>query len=112
MFNRFISFCKSLLLITAVTAGLIILIEIICRIIVWVEWSPYHTNLTIQGNARWISDSTSYWTNRPFFLEYDHSSQYNEIGMRVRAKDVFMPEKKENDFWVFLFGASAMAGMG
>ena len=67
---------------------------------------------SIQGNSRWVADSNLVWTNRPFYLEYDKRSQYNELGMRVSAGDVFMPPQKKNEFWVFLFGGSAMAGMG
>jgi lysophospholipase L1-like esterase len=89
-----------------------IFLEFIFRLICYFEFSPFHTNYSIQGNSRWISDSDLVWTNRPFYLEYDKHSQYNELGIRVEAGDVFMPVKKEDDFWVFLFGGSAMAGMG
>jgi hypothetical protein len=32
--------------------------------------------------------------------------------MRSKAGDVFMPKKGPNDYWVFLFGGSAMEGVG
>ena len=94
------------------TIILIIILELICRILVWNQFSPYHTSLDNQGKHKWINDTTLHWTHRPFYLEYNHSFQFNEIGMRMHPKDVFMPTKNENDFWVFLLGGSAMAGTG
>ena len=90
----------------------LILIEGTCRLIVWLKFSPYHTNLFIQSHARWISNPQTIWANRPFYLEDARNGQYNEVGMRVKLGDVFMPHKTQDDFWVFLFGGSAMAGMG
>jgi len=103
---------KNGLIIIVITILLIIVIEISFKFLVWNNFSPYNTNLSIQGKSRWINDSTLHWTNRPFFLEYNLSQQYNEEGIRVLPKDVYMPKKNKNDFWVFLFGGSAMAGMG
>jgi len=52
------------------------------------------------------------WGNRPYYLEYAKRYQYNEYGIKSYPGMVKMPEKKKNDFWVFLFGGSAMAGKG
>ncbi len=104
---------KKLVLFSFVTILIFFLfIEILFRIFFWIQWSPYNTSLSIQGSPRLVDDSAMVWNNRPFYLEYYKESQYNELGMRVNAADVRMPVKKENDFWVFLLGGSAMAGMG
>ncbi len=76
------------------------------------RFTLHHTKIGIQGNSRWIDDPVLIWSNRPFYLEFDQSSQYNDHGMRVATGDVFMPPKTKEDFWVFLLGGSAMAGMG
>jgi hypothetical protein len=96
----------------SISVLLLLLIEVYCRTMVSNQFSTYQTNLSIQGKSRWINDSVLHWTNRPFYLEYNLSSQYNELGMRVYPKDVLMPKKVKDDFWVFLLGGSAMAGMG
>jgi len=107
-----VNLMKSGLIMLSITLGLLLIIELVSRLIVYNQFKDYHTNLAIQGKSRWVNDSVLHWTNRPFFLEYNLSAQYNELGMRVEPGDVFMPQKEENDFWVFLFGGSAMAGMG
>ncbi len=103
---------KIILYSTITTIVFFIFVELIFRVISWFMYAPYHTNLSIQGNTRLVEDSVLYWNNRPFYLEYNNDEQYNELGMRVKAGEIFMPEKKERDFWIFLLGASAMYGMG
>ncbi len=87
-------------------------VELTCRAIFWLQYGQHHTTLTVQWQPRWISDTNLIWTNRPLYMESRQQFQYNEVGMRVRLGDVRMPVKQKNDFWVFLFGGSAMAGMG
>ena len=98
--------------ITLVTVGFLIILEIVFRIILYIDFSPFQTHFSIQGTYRWINHPKLVWDNRPFYLDYSRKNQYNEIGFKTVPKDVFMPEKSEDDFWVFLFGGSTMAGMG
>ena len=90
----------------------LLIIELSFRIPAYFRWSPYSTDLQIQGSPRLASDSILIWNNRPFYLEFYKESQYNELGIRMPPGEVFMPKKQESDFWVFLLGGSAMAGMG
>lgn len=87
-------------------------LEIISRLVCMVRFRQLGTNISIQGDSRWESHNLLIWGNRPRYLEYDHSSQYNEYGMRVKPGEIQMPKKQANDFWVFLFGGSAMYGIG
>ncbi|MEI6021218.1 MAG: SGNH/GDSL hydrolase family protein [Bacteroidota bacterium] len=104
---------KKLILFSLISISLALLIvELICRGVFWLQYGKYHTTLAVQWNPRWISDTNLIWTNRPYYLESTHHFQHNEVGMRVKRGDVIMPVKQENDYWVFLFGGSAMAGMG
>ena len=52
------------------------------------------------------------WGNTPGYLGYSGRFQYNEYGIKSEPGKHKMPEKKKDDFWVFLFGSSAMAGKG
>jgi hypothetical protein len=104
---------KKLTLFSLITVlALFLIIELGSRFIFWLQYGRYHTTLSIQWNPRWISDPRTIWTNRPFYLEAGKKFQYNECGMRVERGDVLMSQKTKDDFWVFLFGGSAMAGMG
>ena len=89
-----------------------IVIELGARVITYFKFDKYSTSISTQGNSRWCSHDSTVWMNRPGYLEYDKSSQYNEYGFRVKPGEFKMSKKKENDFWVFLFGGSAVAGMG
>ena len=89
-----------------------IVIELGSRVIAYFKFEKYSTSISTQGNSRWSSHDSTVWMNRPGYLEYDKSSQYNEYGFRVKTGEFKMPKKMENDFWVFLFGGSAVAGMG
>ncbi len=100
-----------------ITPWLVVLValmvfETASRVIAWQRLAPYGTSIRIQGDSRWIADPIRLWRNRPFYLEYDHSAQYNDVGMRVAAGDTVMPEKGVDDFWVFCLGGSTMAGVG
>lgn len=92
--------------------SLLIIIEVVCRVIVDGRFTPYQTNIEVQGASRYSDDPTMVWGNRPYYLEYAKRYQYNEYGIKSYPGTVKMPEKKKNDFWVFLFGGSAMAGKG
>jgi len=87
-------------------------LEGIARIVTWRKFASYQANFSNQADSRWIEDDTLIWANRPFYLEYDRSSQYNGSGMRVDASDLAVPEKGTDDFWVLCLGGSAMAGVG
>lgn len=91
---------------------MLLVLEIICRIAFAAEYKNYHTSLYIQGNTLQVSDSALVFRNRPFYLDYYKRHQFNEEGMRVPPRQVHMPQKKPNDYWVFLFGGSAMEGTG
>lgn len=90
----------------------LVILELIFRIIFAFEYKGYHTSVHVQGNTLQMSDSASIFRNRPFYLDYYRRYQFNEEGMRSEPGDVLMPEKKPGDFWVFLFGGSAMEGVG
>ncbi len=91
---------------------LLVVIELACRMFVWNRFHGYQTNFHIQANSRWQDDQNLVWRNRPYYLEYDRSCQYNSIGMRCAAGEVDMPHKQLQEFRVFLLGGSAMAGVG
>lgn len=91
---------------------MLLLLELLFRIIFTVEYGGYHTSVYVQGNTLQMSDSLLVFKNRPFYLDYYKRYQFNEEGMRSEPRDVLMPEKKPGDFWVFLFGGSAMEGVG
>jgi hypothetical protein len=96
-----------------ITSILILLVlEIISRIIFAIEYRNYHTSIYIQGSALHQSDDTLVFRNRPFYVDYYRQFQFNEEGMRMKAGDYSMQKKTPNDFWVFLFGGSAMEGAG
>ncbi|MBL0136413.1 MAG: hypothetical protein IPP79_21765 [Chitinophagaceae bacterium] len=87
-------------------------IEAVFRIIFWINNKDYKTTVFIQGNTIQKDDSLLIFRNRPFYLDQQHRFQYNEEGMKSVPGDVLIPEKKSNDFWVLLLGASTMEGMG
>ncbi|MGB8194755.1 MAG: hypothetical protein WCF67_22670, partial [Chitinophagaceae bacterium] len=89
----------------------LMLLEIIFRIVFAVKYNGYHTSLYVQGNTIQMNDSALVFRNRPFYLSYYRHFQYNEEGMRTKPGEVFMPKKAADDYWVFLFGGSAMEGM-
>lgn len=104
--KKLVGFSLFVILLTA------FVIELSFRIPAYFRWSSKNTNLYIQASPRIASDSILIWNNRPFYLEFHNESQYNELGMRMPTGEVFMPKKSDEDFWVFLLGGSAMAGMG
>lgn len=89
-----------------------IVLEIVFRIIFFVKYGDYNTSVTIQGNTIQMGDDTLIFRNRPYYLDVSKKYQFNEEGFKSAPGDTEMPEKKPGDFWVFLFGASAMEGMG
>ena len=104
---------KKLLLFSILVVGaVLLLIEGGFRVWFYFQTKGLHTTLYIQGSSLQMDDSTLLFRNRPFQLDFLQKFQHNEEGMRSAPGDVFMPEKKNNDYWVFLFGASAMEGMG
>ena len=104
---------KKLIAFSIITLLFIFLvIEIIFRVIFFIQYNSYHTSVYTQGNTIQKSDTGLIFMNRPFYLDFEKKHQYNEVGMKSEPGEVFMPEKKENDFWVFLLGGSAMEGMG
>lgn len=104
---------KKLFTFSIITIALMLLVlEIIFRIVFAIEHRGYHTSVFVQGNTLQMSDSALVFKNRPFYLDYYRRFQFNEEGMRSMPGDVFMPKKGPDDFWVFLFGGSAMEGIG
>ena len=104
---------KRLFLFSIIAIVLVLaVLEIIFRIIFAVQYGGYHTSVYVQGNTLQVSDSLLVFKNRPFYLDYHKRYQFNQEGMRVNAGDVLMPKKGPNDYWVFLFGGSAMEGAG
>ena len=104
---------KKLIAFSIITLLFIFLvIEIIFRIFFFIQYKNYHTSIYTQGNTIQKSDTGLIFKNRPFYLDFEKKHQYNEEGMKSEPGEVFMPEKKEDDFWVFLLGGSAMEGMG
>lgn len=90
----------------------LLLLEAVFRIIFAIEYKGYDTSVYVQGNTLQMSDSALVFRNRPFYLDYNKRFQFNEEGLKSRPGDVHMPVKKPGDFWVFLFGGSAMEGTG
>lgn len=90
----------------------LLLLEGLCRVYVAVDLGPYGTSVSVQGNSRWEDDAVAGWRNRPRYLEFDRSAQYNERGLRVPAGHVAMPHKEPGELWVLLLGGSVMAGVG
>lgn len=104
---------KKLLLFSILVIGaVLVLIEGGFRVWFYFQTKGLHTSLYIQGSSLQMEDSTLIFRNRPFQLDFLSKFQHNEEGMRSAPGAVFMPEKKNNDYWVFLLGASAMEGMG
>lgn len=104
---------RKLLAFSFITVLLILLLlELVFRIVFAVEYKGYHTSVYVQGNTLQMSDNSLIFRNRPFYLDYNKTYQFNEEGMRSVAGDVRMPVKTADDFWVFLFGGSAMEGSG
>ncbi len=104
---------KKLFTYSIVVCVLILLfIELLFRILFWVEIKGYNSTVFIQGNTIQMEDSSLVFRNRPFYLDYYRRFQYNEAGMRSKPADTWMPEKDSTDYWVFLFGGSTMEGMG
>lgn len=91
---------------------ILLLTELIFRILFWSEIKGYNSSVFIQGNTIQMEDSSLVFRNRPFYLDYYRRFQYNEAGMRSKPADVWMPKKDSSDYWIFLFGGSAMEGMG
>lgn len=91
---------------------LFILLEIIFRVSFYFKHKRYYTTVAIQGSPLQLSDNTLVFLNQPFYLDYNNRYQYNEEGMKSAPRDVFIPAKTANDYWVLLTGASAMEGMG
>src|SRR6187402_631932 len=104
---------KKLIAFSIITLLFIFLvIEIIFRVLFFIQYKDYHTSVYTQGNTIQKSDTGLIFMNRPFYLDFEKKHQHNEEGMKSEPSEVFMPEKKEDDFWVFLLGGSAMEGMG
>jgi hypothetical protein len=59
-----------------------------------------------------MADESLVYRNRPYYLDQYKKNQFNEEGFKSLPGDIKMPVKSADDFWVFLFGASAMEGMG
>jgi hypothetical protein len=104
---------KRLLLYAAIVCiTIFLLIELVFRIVFWVQTKEYDTSVNIQGNTLQVDDSVLIFRNRPYYLDYQRRFQHNEEGMRSEPGDTKMPPKQPGDFWVFLLGGSAMEGMG
>ena len=108
------SWSKSkLILYSLLVCGIFLLgLESAFRIYFWSEIKHFHSSVYIQGNTIQMDDSVLVFRNRPFYLDHDRRFQHNEKGMRSQPGDVWMPKKDSGDYWVFLFGASSMEGMG
>jgi hypothetical protein len=89
------------------------ILEILLRLLLFLYFSPYSTSHENQSYSSFISDSITIYSNRPYYLELNKDYQVNEVGAKMKPKDVLMPlSKTSKDYWVFLFGGSAIAGMG
>lgn len=101
------------LLFTAVVYGFLFLVlEIPARVACARRFGPAGTSVAVQGGSRWVAHPVLVWTHRPGYLLRDGTASFDEYGMRVPPGELRMPEKTEREFRVFLFGGSAMAGMG
>lgn len=94
------------------TLLLLSILEVSSRLVCKSRFAPYRTNISIQGNSRWAAEPALIWTNRPRYLEYDRSSQYNEHGMRVEPGEIELPPARADELRVFCLGGSTMAGVG
>lgn len=95
-----------------VLALIFFMTELVFRLAARSHLKKHQTSVFVQGNTLQMDDSILIFRNRPYYLDYDHRFQNNEEGMRWQPADVRMPKKDSADFWVFLFGGSAMEGMG
>lgn len=91
---------------------LFLLLEIIARGVFYFRFNKLTTSLGIQGNSLQMNDSQLVFRNRPLYVDYHFKYQNNEEGFKSAPGETEMPVKGENEVWVFLFGASAMEGMG
>lgn len=91
---------------------LLLIGEGISRVVCSNNFEKYKTSIAVQGDSAFANSLFTVWTNRPYYLYPDLSFSYNEYGMRVPPGDVTFPRKGKDDFYVFLLGGSAMAGMG
>lgn len=89
-----------------------LLFEMIFRIGFYFKYKKTHSNVFVQGSTIQMNDEKLVFKNRPFYTDYDLKFQFNEEGMKSKVTDALMPVKTKDDYWVFLFGASAMEGMG
>jgi hypothetical protein len=92
--------------------ALLLAAELIAHIVCQRRFTPYETGIAIQGDSRWIDDALVFWSNRPFYMEYDGSAQYDEMGTRVVPGRARLPRKQPGELRVLLLGGSAIAGMG
>lgn len=91
---------------------LLLLMEVSGRIAFFFKFRNINTSLSVQGNALQQRDPSLIFRNRPFYTDYKFGFQNNEEGLKSKPGDTEMPAKTDADYWVFLFGASAMEGMG
>jgi hypothetical protein len=90
----------------------LLLLELIFRLLFYMEYKGFHTSVYVQGNSMQMSDSILIWRNRPRYLDAFKRFQFNIEGMKSKPGDVHVPVKTDNDYWVFLLGGSTMEGMG
>jgi len=91
---------------------LLLLAEVAGRVAFFFKFRKVDTSLSVQGNALQKDDAHLIFRNRPFYADYGFGFQNNEEGFKSEPGDTEMPHKTAGDYWVFLFGASAMEGMG
>ncbi len=91
---------------------LFLIFEVIFRIVFYFSYLGLHTSVSIQGSALKTGDTALIWKNQPFYTDHKRRFQFNEESMKAVVGDVFIPSKKEDDYWIVLTGASAMEGMG
>lgn len=102
-----------LLLFTFITFFIIFSIcEVTARVFFHFKYKGCNTSVAVQGSPLQKADSLLTFMNRPYYTDYDLKYQFNELGMKGQPGNAKMPVKKPGDYWVFLFGASAMEGMG
>ena len=87
-------------------------LELVAAALCRSRFADFHTGVRIQGDSAWAADPSLIWTNRPFYLHYDKSAQYNRYGMRVEPGQIDLPRKAAGELWVLCLGGSAMAGAG
>lgn len=71
-----------------------------------------NTKLSIQGGTIQTDDSLLIFKNRPYYVDFSGKFQFNEESMKSAPGSFEMPKKNQEDYWIFLFGGSAMEGMG